>query len=340
MLSIIVTGGAGYIGSHTVVELLNAGLRPIIIDNFCNSELKAIDGIEAIVGEKVTLYEGDCNDTSFMDRVFASEKEISGCIHFAAYKAVNESVAEPLKYYSNNVNSLLVLLECMSEHEIQNLVFSSSCTVYGQPDVLPVTENSPKKKAESPYGNTKQICEEILEDTYAANEKLKAISLRYFNPVGAHKSSLIGELPLGTPNNLVPFLTQSVAGLREQLVVFGDDYNTPDGSCVRDYIHVVDLAKAHVTSLIHLNKLTKDSYYDTFNIGTGNGNTVLELISTFEKATGEKVNFKIGPRRSGDIEKVWADTSKAKKILNWSADFSLDQALIDAWNWQNKLNTQ
>ena len=334
---ILVTGGAGYIGSHTVVELFNAGYTPIIVDNFCNSEHQAITGIENIIKNKVKLYEGDCTDVSFMQNVFRSEKNISGCIHFAAYKAVGESVQNPIKYYSNNINSLLVLINCMSDHDIDNLVFSSSCTVYGQPDSLPVSETSPRKKAESPYGNTKQICEDILEDTFRGNLKLKSVSLRYFNPIGAHPTALIGELPIGTPNNLVPFLTQTVAGIRKELVVFGDDYNTPDGSCIRDYIHVIDLSKAHVKALDYIEKEKSNSFFETFNLGTGAGNSVLEVIKTFEKVTGLKVNYRIGERREGDIEQVWAETSKANELLDWFADSSLEKSLRDSWNWQKSI---
>lgn len=337
MPSIIVTGGAGYIGSHTVVELFHAGYRPVIIDNFVNSDKKVIDGIESIIGASLPVYEGDCNDAAFIDQVLGREKDIIGCIHFAAYKAVGESVEKPLKYYSNNINSLLVLIEQMLDHGIPDLVFSSSCTVYGQPDILPVTEESPKKPAESPYGNTKQICEEILEDSYTSGASLRSISLRYFNPIGAHESSKIGELPIGIPSNLVPFLTQTVAGLRNELVVFGDDYNTPDGSCIRDYINVVDLAVAHVKALEYLGKQHESSFYDIFNLGTGTGNSVLEVINTFENVTGMKVNYRIGNRRDGDIEKVWADTNKANNKLNWKAERSLEQSLIDSWNWQKSL---
>lgn len=340
MPSILITGGAGYIGSHTVVELFRADYKPVIIDNFSNSEKNVLKGIEAITGESITLYTGDCNDARFVNHVFESEPEITGCIHFAAYKAVGESVEKPVQYYKNNINSLLVLLSAMLNFNIKNLVFSSSCTVYGQPDDLPVTESSPVKKAESPYGNTKQICEEIIEDTVVASGKIKAISLRYFNPVGAHPTSQIGELPIGTPSNLIPFLTQTVAGIREELIIFGDDYNTPDGTCVRDYIHVVDLAKAHVKALDYLENEKNDSLNLVFNVGTGNGHTVLDVIKTFELATGEKVNYRIGRRRPGDIEKVWANADKINKVLNWKAERSLKQALNDAWNWQKVLKSR
>ncbi len=337
MSKILVTGGAGYIGSHTVVELHNSGYIPIIIDNFSNSEKSAIEGIERIIGTHVKLYEGDCNDSNCMESIFESEQNIGGCIHFAAYKAVGESVAEPLKYYGNNVHSLVVLLETMLKNSVTNIVFSSSCTVYGQPDELPVTEESPIKPAESPYGNTKQICESILYDTVKSGAALNSIALRYFNPIGAHPSSNIGELPIGVPNNLIPFLTQSAIGIRDELIVFGDDYDTPDGSCVRDYIHVVDLAKAHVSALRVLENTREKNHLDFVNLGTGNGNSVLEVINTFESAVGKKVNYRIGPRRTGDVVKVWADVQKSKETLDWFAELSLKDALVDSWNWQLKL---
>lgn len=338
---ILVTGGAGYIGSHTVVALKEANYIPIIIDNFSNAEKSVIPALEQIIGDPVKLYEGDCTDSQFMEQVFSQEKDLAGVIHFAAYKAVGESVLEPLKYYENNVYSLILLLKIMQRFQVRNLVFSSSCTVYGEPDTLPVTEASPKKPAASPYGNTKQICEEIIEDVFNAGSRnskgLKAISLRYFNPVGAHPSSLIGELPLGVPNNLVPFVTQTAAGLREKLTVFGDDYDTPDGSCIRDYIHVVDLANAHVKALAYLEAQNADGFYDIFNVGTGQGNSVLELIHTFEKVSGEKLNFEIGPRRQGDVEKVYANVDKANQKLDWHVQYSLEDSLRDSWNWQKKL---
>ncbi len=339
---ILVTGGAGYIGSHTVVALKEANYVPIIVDNFSNAEKSVIPALEKILGEKVKVYEGDCTDRQFMEDVFAQEKDIEGVIHFAAYKAVGESVLEPLKYYENNVYSLILLLKVMERFKVSNLVFSSSCTVYGEPDTLPVTEASAKKPATSPYGNTKQICEEMIEDVCNTGEKhptgLKAISLRYFNPVGAHPSSLIGELPLGTPNNLVPFVTQTAAGLREKLTVFGDDYDTPDGSCIRDYIHVMDLAHAHVKALAYLEKQNENVFYDIFNVGTGQGNSVLELIQTFEKVSGEKLHYEIGPRRQGDVEKVYANVDKANQKLNWHVEHSLEDSLRDSWNWQKKLS--
>lgn len=339
---ILVTGGAGYIGSHTVVALKEANYIPVIIDNFSNAEQSVIPALEKILGEPVKLYEGDCTDIQFMEHVFTQERDIAGVIHFAAYKAVGESVLEPLKYYENNVYSLILLLKVMERFQVRNLVFSSSCTVYGEPDALPVTEASPKKAATSPYGNTKQICEEMIEDVCNTGGKpltgLKAISLRYFNPVGAHPTSLIGELPLGVPNNLVPFVTQTAAGLREKLTVFGADYDTPDGSCIRDYIHVVDLANAHVKALAYLEKQNTDVFYDIFNVGTGQGNSVLELIQTFEKVTGEKLNYAVGPRRQGDVEKVYANVDKANKELDWHVEHSLEDSLRDSWNWQKKLS--
>ena len=335
---IIVTGGAGYIGSHTVVELFNTGYEPIVIDNFANAEKRTLEGIRQITGKQVKVYEGDCNDGSFLSKLFEQESSINGIIHFAAYKAVGESVRDPLKYYRNNIVSSLALLELMPGFGIKNFVFSSSCTVYGEPDKLPVTEATPKQPAESPYGNTKQICEEIIEDTVKSGALIKAIPLRYFNPIGAHPTAAIGELPLGVPNNLVPFVTQTAAGLREKLTVFGDDYNTPDGTCIRDYIHVVDLAKAHVKALKYLDKQPEDQFYDVFNIGTGKGNSVMEVIKTFERVNNLKLNYVIGPRRSGDVEQVYADVSKAENHLQWKAELDLEQSLRDAWRWQQAIS--
>ena len=335
MQNILVTGGAGYIGSHTVVELHNAGYNPIIVDNLSNSRKSVLTGLKNITGKDFTFYQIDCNDKDAFRQVFKAH-EISGVIHFAAYKAVGESVAKPLEYYENNVGSLMTLIRLMKEEGVEKLIFSSSCTVYGQPDQLPVTEQSPKKTAESPYGNTKQVCEEIIEDTSISDKSFRAIALRYFNPVGAHPSSEIGELPLGVPNNLVPFITQTAAGWREQLTVFGDDYDTEDGSCVRDYIHVVDLAKAHVKSLEYLTKHANLSF-DIFNIGTGKGNTVLEIVNTFEEVSGVKLNYRIGERRSGDIEKIYADVTKSSETLGWKTEKSLKDSLKDSWNWQKTL---
>ena len=335
MKKILITGGAGYIGSHTAVALVEAGFEPVIIDNFYNSNKSVLQGLKTILGREINCYEGDCNDRQMMERIF-SENQFSGVIHFAAYKAVGESTQFPLKYYANNIDSLLILLETMAKNGVKDLVFSSSCTVYGQPDELPVSESTPRKEAESPYGNSKKICEDILRDYIKSGVNARIISLRYFNPVGAHPSGEIGELPLGVPNNLVPFITQAAAGIRKQLTVFGDDYNTPDGSCVRDYIHVMDLADAHVKALEFLFR-QNDNFYDIFNVGTGNGNTVLEVIKTFEKVSKQSLNYQIGPRRPGDIEKVWANTDKIKSELGWQAKYSLNDSLRDSWNWQQKL---
>tara|TARA_R110000796_G_scaffold118864_1_gene232694 strand:+ start:47646 stop:48665 length:1020 start_codon:yes stop_codon:yes gene_type:complete len=338
MQNILVTGGAGYIGSHTVVELHNAGYNPIIVDNLSNSRKSVLTGLKNITRKDFTFYKVDCNDKEAFRQVF-KDHQISGVIHFAAFKAVGESVAKPLEYYENNVGSLMTLIRLMKEEGIEKLIFSSSCTVYGQPDQLPVTEQSPKKTAESPYGNTKQVCEEIIEDTSVSDKSFRAIALRYFNPVGAHPSSEIGELPLGVPNNLVPFITQTAAGWREQLTVFGNNYDTKDGSCIRDYIHVVDLAKAHVKSLEYLTRHS-DLSFNIFNIGTGHGNTVLEIVNTFEEVSGTKLKYKIGDKRSGDIEKIYADVTKSTKILGWKTEKSLRDSLQDSWNWQLTLKKE
>lgn len=335
-MNILVTGGAGFIGSHTVVELQKVGFTSIILDNFSNSDIKVLDGLEKIMGEKVKYYQANINDASVWDKIF-TEQKIDGIIHFAANKAVGESVEKPLKYYRNNVAATVLMIEKMIEHGVNNLVFSSSCTVYGQPEALPVTEDSPVQPATSPYGNSKQICEEIIRDTVQSTNDLHAISLRYFNPIGAHESCLIGELPLGIPANLVPFLTQSVAGIRGQLSVYGNDYDTPDGTAVRDYIHVVDLAKAHVSALNLLLKQPEGRYYDFFNIGTGKGSSVLEVITAFEEATGLKVDYAIKPRREGDVVAVYADCTKSKQILGWQTEKTLKDALGDAWNWQETI---
>ncbi len=336
-MKVLITGGAGFIGSHTYVNLKENGYLPIILDNFDNSSEQVIHRLEEITKEEVIYYKGDANHLPTLEKIF-SEHSILGVIHFAANKAVGESVANPLKYYENNLLSTIQLLKSMLKFDIKNIVFSSSCTVYGQPDSLPVTENSAVKPAESPYGNTKQICEEILLDTVHSGSKLKAISLRYFNPIGAHESHLIGELPTGVPANLIPFLTQSVAGLRGPLAVYGNDYPTPDGSAIRDYIHVCDLAEAHVKALEYANKQLDESFYDVFNIGTGKGSSVLEVIESFEKANNIKVNYEIKPRRSGDITSVYADIQKSEKFLQWKAKRSLEEALKDAWLWQVKLS--
>ena len=335
MKKILITGGAGYIGSHTAVELWNSGMEPVILDDLSNTSEDVLLRLEEITGKKFTFYKGDCNDKPLMQQI-CSEHQISGVIHFAAFKAVGESTQFPLKYYQNNVGSLLVLLEVMKEKGIHDLVFSSSCTVYGQPDVLPVTEGTPRKDAESPYGNTKKICEDILVDYVKSKPGIRVIALRYFNPVGAHPTSKIGELPIGTPQNLVPYITQTAAGIREKLTVFGNDYDTPDGSCVRDYIHVVDVADAHVKALSYLSG-QENNFYDVFNVGTGNGNTVLEVIHAFEKVSGEKLNYVIGPRRPGDVVKTWADTAKINQVLGWYPKFSLEDSMRDSWNWQKSL---
>ncbi|RVU26506.1 UDP-glucose 4-epimerase GalE [Sandaracinomonas limnophila] len=335
-MEVLITGGAGFIGSHTYVNLIENGYKPIILDNFSNSNKDVINHLQTITGQEVKFYTGDVKDANLLNQLF-SENKIEGVIHFAADKAVGESVANPLKYYENNLYSTILLLKKMEEFGIKNFVFSSSCTVYGEPKELPVTENSPIQQAVSPYGNTKQICEEIIADTVKSNKGLKAIALRYFNPIGAHSSGLIGELPLGVPANLIPFLTQSVAGLRGPLQVFGTDYPTPDGSAIRDYIHVVDLAAAHTKALEYAAKQTENSFYDVFNIGTGKGSSVLEVILAFEKANNIKVKYEIKPRREGDITAVYADTSKSEKNLNWKANKSLEEALKDAWTWQKNI---
>jgi len=333
-MKILVTGGTGFIGSHTVVELANAGFTPIIMDNLENSELSVLDGIESILGYKPPFYQEDCNDKKGFERIFQKEESIAGIIHFAANKAVGESVANPLKYYKNNIGSLVALLEASSKAGIPNLVFSSSCTVYGQPKNLPVAEDAPIQAAESPYGNTKQICEEILRDSFLSGMEIKALSLRYFNPIGAHPTAKIGELPRGVPGNLVPFVVQTAAGWIDQLSIFGSDYNTLDGTCVRDYIHVVDIAKAHVNAVQYLINNPAKKFYDWINLGTGKGSTVLEVVQSFEKVSGQKLNYKIVARRPGDIEKVYASTEKAEKILGWKTIQTLEEGLADSWRWQ------
>ena len=334
---ILVTGGTGYIGSHTVVELQNSGYEVIIVDNLSNSRADVVDNIEKITGIRPEFEKVDCLDYAGMDAVFAKYPGIKGIIHFAASKAVGESVQKPLLYYRNNLVSLINILELMPKHNVPGIIFSSSCTVYGQPDKLPVTEEAPIKKAESPYGNTKAMCEDIMRDFAKVESGMNLLALRYFNPIGAHPSALIGELPNGVPNNLIPFLTQTVAGIRPQLSVFGDDYNTPDGSPIRDYIDVVDLAKAHVVAIRRLLDGKNKANYEYFNIGTGNGLSVLGLIKAFEKATGEKVNYKIVGRRAGDIEKVWADTTLANQELGWKAEVPIEETLANAWKWQQAL---
>lgn len=335
---VLVTGGAGYIGSHTVVELMQTGYEVVIVDNLSNSDISVIDGIEQIVGKRPDFVNVDCQDYVSFENVIKKYDDLCAAIHFAASKAVGESVEKPLLYYRNNITSLLNLLEIMQNHGIHNLVFSSSCTVYGQPsdENLPVTEKAPRLEALSPYGNTKHICEDIICDQSRANSSFKAILLRYFNPIGAHPSALIGELPNGVPNNLLPFVTQTAAGLRSELKVFGDDYNTPDGSCIRDYIYVVDLAKAHVAALERMLKVDSDPV-EVFNLGTGKGLSVLEIVRGFEQATGVKLPYRIVGRREGDIEKVWADPTKANTVLHWKAETPTDQILLSAWRWQQHL---
>lgn len=333
---ILVTGGAGYIGSHTVVELYKNGYSPIIMDNLCNSEHFIIDRINTICNTTIPFYKLDCNDANAFKTIYDTEGKIDGIIHFAAHKAVGESVNEPLKYYKNNVGSLLNLIENLDTMSTNKIVFSSSCTVYGQPKELPVTEQSPIQKSLSPYGTTKQFCENILED-FTKAKSAQAVILRYFNPIGAHESHLIGELPLGVPDNLIPYITQTGIGKRESLTVFGNDYNTEDGTCIRDYIHVCDLANAHIKALEYMiNNPTVSINH--FNVGTGNGNSVLEIINTFNTVSKSKLNYRYGERRSGDIEKIWAKTDKAEFELKWKAEKSLKDAIYDSWHWELKLN--
>jgi UDP-glucose 4-epimerase len=331
---ILVTGGTGYIGSHTAVELIEEGYDVLIIDNLYNSDAEVADRICQITGVKPELAVFDICDRQKLKEFFDKHKDIAGIIHFAAYKAVGESVNKPLDYYRNNLLSLINLLESMRTFGISDFVFSSSCTVYGQPEKLPVSEDAPIQPAVSPYGNTKQIGEEIIRDTVAADKNIKAISLRYFNPIGAHTSALIGELPRGIPENLVPYITQTAYGLREELKVFGNDYDTPDGSCIRDYLHVVDLAKAHVTAVKRLIENNNKKSYEIFNLGTGKGVSVLEAIKSFERVTGIKLKYKITGRRAGDIEKIWADPSLANKELGWKTVSTLDESMKTAWEWE------
>lgn len=336
MQKVLVTGGLGYIGSHTVVELQNAGFEVVIIDNLSNSSLEVLDGIIQITGKTPLFEKIDLRQKSEVIQFFEKHQDISGIIHFAASKAVGESVENPLLYYENNLSTLIYLLQACNNYTIENFIFSSSCTVYGEPDKLPIDESAPIKKATSPYGNTKQISEEILNDSCKVSN-LKSIALRYFNPIGAHDSSKIGELPLGIPQNLVPFITQTAAGLRDQLSVFGDDYPTEDGSCIRDYIHVVDLAKAHVVALERLLKNRNSNQFETFNIGTGKGSSVLEVVNAFEKITQQKLNYKIVDRRVGDVISVYADTKKANEVLGWKAKNSMEDSLLSSWNWEKKV---
>jgi UDP-glucose 4-epimerase len=339
MKKVLVTGGAGYIGSHTVVELLNAGYEPIIIDNFENSYPFVISNIEKIAGKPVKFYNLSCNNYHDLSRLFSEEKDIEGVIHFAADKAVGESVNNPFKYYNNNVGGLIKLLEYMMQNGVNNIVFSSSCTVYGEPDTPRVSESTPRQVANSPYGNTKKICEDILQDHGKAEADFSAVFLRYFNPIGAHESSMIGELPIGVPNNLIPYITQTAVGKRDCLTVFGDNYGTADGSCIRDYIHVVDLAKAHVKALEFVAGEGQGKT-EIFNLGTGKGSSVFEVINSFEAVTGQKINYKIGPKREGDVTAVYADPSKANEVLNWKTERSLSEALNDSWNWEQKIKDE
>ncbi|WP_273533724.1 UDP-glucose 4-epimerase GalE [Prevotella aurantiaca] len=336
--TILVTGGTGFIGSHTTVELQEAGYEVVIVDNLSNSKIEVLDGIEKITGIRPAFEKVDLEDKEATERVFQKYPNIDGIIHFAASKAVGESVEKPLMYYRNNVVSLINLLEMMPKYNVKGIIFSSSCTVYGQPNKenLPVTEDAPHQKATSPYGNTKEINEQIIYDYIHSGAAIKSIVLRYFNPIGAHPTAHIGELPNGVPNNLIPFVTQTAMGIREHLTIFGNDYNTEDGTCIRDYIYVVDLAKAHVAAMTRV--LDKDTdKIEYFNIGTGSGNSTLEIVTTFEKATGVKVNWKFGPRREGDIEKIWGDCTKANTVMGWKADTPLEDVLASAWKWQQKL---
>ena len=335
MHKILVTGGLGFIGSHTVVELQNEGFEVFIIDDLSNSRIDVLDKITSITKIKSLFFNIDLKDKTAVTTFFNNHK-IDGVIHFAASKAVGESVEKPLKYYENNIGSLIHVLQQMQVKKVNNFIFSSSCTVYGQADELPITENAPIKPAESPYGNTKQIGEEIIKDTTKISN-LKAIALRYFNPIGAHESAKIGELPIGVPQNLIPFVTQTAAGIRKELSVFGSDYPTPDGTAIRDYIHVVDLAKAHIVAMQRLLKNNQKKSFEIFNIGTGKGNSVLEVIKSFEKVTGKKLNYKLVARREGDITSAYADTTFANNELGWQAKLSLNEALLSAWKWQKTL---
>lgn len=339
-MKILVTGGLGFIGSHTVVELQNEGFEVVIIDNLSNSSIEVLDGITAITGIKPLFEKLDLRVKPDVTRFFETHKDIAGVIHFAANKAVGESVKEPLMYYENNIGTLVYILQELSKLEKQNFIFSSSCTVYGQADELPITENAPVKPAESPYGNTKQIGEEIIRDTCRVNSTLKSIALRYFNPIGAHPSAEIGELPIGVPQNLVPFITQTAIGMREQLSVFGGDYPTPDGTCIRDYIHVVDLAKAHVVALQRLLEEKNLSNYEVFNLGTGKGSSVLEAIQSFDKVSGEKLKYQIVDRREGDVVAAYAETTKANDVLGWKTELTLDDAMASAWKWEKKIRNK
>ena len=337
--TILVTGGTGFIGSHTTVELIQNGYNVVIVDNLSNSNASVVDGIEKITGVRPEFEKVDCCDYAAMENVFEKHKGISGIIHFAASKAVGESVQKPLLYYRNNINSLINLLELMPKHGVKGIIFSSSCTVYGQPSAenLPVTEEAPMQKALSPYGNTKQVNEEIIQDYIHSGAPIKSIILRYFNPIGSHPSALIGELPNGVPMNLIPFVTQTAIGIRKELKIFGNDYNTPDGTCIRDYIDIMDLAKAHVKAMERILNENGTDPVEVFNIGTGNGLSTLQIVEGFEKATGVKLNWHYAPRREGDIEKVWANPHKANTVLGWKASVDIEDTLRSAWKWQQKL---
>ena len=341
MSRILVTGGTGYIGSHTIVELMQQGYDVVIADNLSNSDKDVLDGIAAIVGKQPDFEQVDCNNASAICDLMDRYADIEAVIHFAASKAVGESVEHPLMYYRNNIMSLVTVLEQMKAHNVHNLVFSSSCTVYGQPsaEYLPVDEETPIQKALSPYGNTKQINEDIIRDEAYANKALHATLLRYFNPIGAHPSAMIGELPRGVPSNLLPFVTQTAAGLRQQLKVYGNDYNTPDGSCIRDYIYVVDLAKAHVKAVERMLSGKSEEQVEVFNLGTGRGLSVLEILNTFMQVTGKNIPYEIVGRREGDIEQVWANPNKANEMLGWKADTPIEEVLLSAWKWEQKLRS-
>ncbi|MEM9363097.1 MAG: UDP-glucose 4-epimerase GalE [Bacteroidota bacterium] len=338
-MKILVTGGLGFIGSHTVVELQKIGFDVVIIDNLSNADENVLDGIIAISGRKPLLEKMDLREKAKVQDFFARHQDVEGVIHFAASKAVGESVENPLLYYENNLGVLVYLLQELTQKDKARFIFSSSCTVYGQADTMPITESAPVKPAESPYGNTKQVGEEIIKDTCKVNPELSAIALRYFNPIGAHPSVEIGELPIGVPQNLVPYITQTGVGLREQLSVFGDDYPTEDGTCIRDYIHVVDVAKAHVVALQRLLEDKNEQNYEVFNLGTGKGSSVLEVIHSFEHVSGKKLNYRIAERRPGDVIQAYADTQKANKVLGWEAQSSLDEAMKSAWDWEQKIRS-
>lgn len=332
---VLVTGGAGYIGAHSVLQLFQAGYEPVIVDNFSRSDSTLLEGLEKLLGRIPKVYEGDCNDKNFLQQVFSEAGPFDAVIHFAAFKSVGESVHQPIEYYQNNIGSLLTLLEVMRGQRLFDIIFSSSCTVYGQPDSIPVDESALFKRAESPYGATKQISERILEDAQAIGFRI--ISLRYFNPIGAHPSALLGELPIGTPNNLVPFITQTAAGVRDKLTVYGNDYNTPDGTCIRDFIHVMDVADAHVKAIQYLEGKPNLNIFEAYNLGTGVGVSVLELVKKFIEVTGVKLKYTIGPRRPGDVEKVYADPTKINKAFGWKAQINLADSLLHAWQWEKKI---